>query len=422
MVSLYISKEGTEINMDHVCVAGLGYVGLPMSIALAAHGTPVTGIDTNKELIKTLQNGSLSFKEKGLEQLFHKALENNIKFTDEYARSDIYIIAVPTPYDKISKKIDPCYVIAAFQSVMDVCGKGAIVVVESTISPGTIDRYIRPAIKSKGLEVGRDIHIAHAPERIFPGDTINELINNDRVIGADDPAIGEKVKSVYAAFSKGNIVLTDIRTAELAKIVENTYRDINIAFANELCQICRMDNLDVYEIIKIANMHPRVNILNPGPGVGGHCVSVDPWFLVGDYPNVSHLIHEARNINDSMPEYVLGRIQQIMRENEMTDYSRIGFYGLTYKEDVDDTRDSPTLQLFDRIKLHLGMPPKVYDPMVTRAITPNQYDDFDKFLESADLIVLMVGHSHIIGNMDRLKGKIVYDTRNICNLPGCYKL
>ena len=209
----------------------------------------------------------------------------------------------------------------------------------------------------------------------------------------------------------------------MTKVVENTFRDINIAYANELAKICRSDNMDVYEIIRIANKHPRVNILQPGPGVGGHCISVDPWFLVGDYPGLANIILAARKINDSMPEFVLERIYEIMKEKHMTDIGRVGFYGLTYKEDVDDMRESPTLQMLESMEKHLcGNLVKIYDPFITNDVVPNQLHNLDEFLNSVDLVVLMVGHSEIRQNMDKLEGKIVLDTRNICDMEGVYRL
>ena len=208
----------------------------------------------------------------------------------------------------------------------------------------------------------------------------------------------------------------------MTKVVENTYRDINIAFANELSKICRSADLDVYEIIKIANMHPRVNILAPGPGVGGHCISVDPWFLVGDYPGLANIILAARKINDSMPEFVLERTNEIMRENRIKDVGRIGFYGLTYKEDVDDVRESPTMQLVESMKKHLSSNAKFYDPYVKRRIVDNQFFDFKDFLDSIDLIVIMVGHLQIKKSAEMLNGKIVFDTRNVIDGPDIYHL
>ena len=338
-------------------------------------------------------------------------------------RDSLYIVAVPTPYDKASKRIDPRYVVGAVQDVMQVCPKGATVVVESTISPGTIDRFVRPVVEAAGFTIGEDIHLVHAPERIIPGNMVYELQHNSRTIGADEPAIGERVKAAYATFCQGEIVVTDIRTAEMTKVVENTFRDINIAYANELAKICRSDGMDVYEIIRIANKHPRVNILNPGPGVGGHCISVDPWFLVGDYPMLARLIKCARLTNDSMPEFVLGRIADVMRERGITDARRVGLYGLTYKEDVDDVRESPTLQMLENLERHLAAGQvKVYDPMVKRDLVPNQYHDFDAFLRDVDLVVILVGHSELKAQMDKLRDKVVLDTRHICTLPGVYTL
>jgi UDP-N-acetyl-D-mannosaminuronic acid dehydrogenase len=334
----------------------------------------------------------------------------------------VYVAAVPTPYDKVSKKIDASFVIGALNNILDTCPKGAIIVIESTISPGTIDRFVRPLVKAKGLQTGKDVHLVHAPERIIPGNMIFELQNNSRTIGADDPKIGERVKQIYSSFCKGEIIMTDIKTAEMTKVIENTYRDINIAFANELTKICRANNMNVYEVIRIANKHPRVNILNPGPGVGGHCISVDPWFLVGDYPELARLIKEARMVNDSMPDFVLGRIAEIMRENGLTDVSRVGFYGLTYKENVDDIRESPTLQMLDSMERHLAGGVKVYDPFIHRDIVKNQCHSLKEFLDGSDMVVILVGHNEIKENMDLLKGKIVLDTRNICPFENKYTL
>lgn len=397
-----------------VNVIGLGYIGLPTALMMASHGVEVIGTDYNEQLVATLNAGHTTFKEDGLDELFNDARESGIKFTTEYQVTDMYIVSVPTPYDKFSKKIDACYVNAAVKEVMKVCPKGATVVIESTVSPGTIDRFVRPIIEENGFVIGEDINLVHAPERIIPGNMVYELLHNNRTIGADDKQIGEKVKELYSSFCGGDIVVTDIKTAEMTKVVENTFRAVNIAFANELAKICRHDGMDVHEIIKICNMHPRVNILSPGPGVGGHCISVDPWFLVGDYPALTKVIWESMKVNDSMPEFVLERIYTIMKEKGMTDISRVGLYGLTYKENVDDFRESPTLQLLECQEKHLAEPLKVYDPFITQDIVKNQYHDLDKFLADVDLVVVMVGHDEIKNNLSKLSDKIVLDTRNIC--------
>lgn len=405
-----------------VNVIGLGYIGLPTALMLASHGVEVVGTDYNHDLVDTLNAGRTTFQEDGLDDLFRQALDAGIRFTTEYIATDTYIVSVPTPYDKFSKRVDACYVVAAVREVLKVCPKGATVVIESTVSPGTIDRAIRPEVEAAGFTVGEDIHLVHAPERIIPGNMVYELLHNNRTIGADEPAVGEKIKAVYASFCQGEIVVTSIKTAEMTKVVENTFRAVNIAFANELMKICRHDGMNVYDVIRICNMHPRVNILSPGPGVGGHCIPVDPWFLVGDYPSLTKVIGEALKVNDSMPDFVLERIYAIMHERGLTDVSRVGLYGLTYKENVDDFRESPTLQLLECQERHLAEPLKVYDPMVKRDVVKNQYHDLDRFLADVDMVVIMVGHDEIRGQMDKLSGKIVLDTRNICRLPDVYTL
>ena len=400
-----------------VNVIGLGYIGLPTALMLASHGVEVVGTDYNSDLVNTLNAGKTTFKEEGLDELYSKAVASGIKFTNEYQRAEVYIISVPTPYDKSTKKVDARFVVAALQQVVKVAPAQATVVIESTISPGTIDAHLRPIVGNLPL------HLAHAPERIIPGNMVYELLHNNRTIGADDPEIGKKVKDLYATFSRGEIVLTDIRTAEMTKVVENTFRAVNIAFANELSRICRHDNLDVYEIIRICNMHPRVNILNPGPGVGGHCISVDPWFLVGDYPQLSKVIHESMKTNDSQPSFILHRIHEIMRQHHLADAGRVGLYGITYKEDVDDYRESPTLQLLEAQREHLATPLKCYDPFLeNHMVTESQMANFEEFLENIDLVVIMVKHQHIRQQWEKLRGKIILDCHNICPLTPVYHI
>ena len=397
-------------------VVGLGYIGLPTSLTIACAGFHVVGVDYNKELVKSLNKGQVTFEEKGLDELFNEALKtNNIRFVSEYEKADVYIISVPTPYDKFSKKIDSTYVINAVKEVLKVCDEESIIVVESTVSPGTIEKYIKPLINKK-------VYLAHAPERIIPGNMIYELKHNSRTIGADNREIGEKIANIYRKTTDGEVVVTDIKTAEMTKVVENTFRAVNIALSNELAKICSYEGMDIYEIIKICNMHPRVNLLNPGPGVGGHCISVDPWFLVGDYPMLTKVIGESMKVNDSMPEFVLKRISEIMEENNLRDYSKIGLYGLTYKENVDDFRESPTLQLLETQKEHLAPGLKVYDPFIKKNIVENQYHDLDKFLSEIDLIVIMVKHDEIRNNFEKIKDKIIFDTQNIFENNNIYHL
>lgn len=402
-----------------VNVIGLGYIGLPTALMLASHGVEVVGTDCNEELVSTLNAGNTTFKEDGLEELFQDALKAGITFTTEYQVTDTYIVSVPTPYDKFSKKVDACYVVAGVKDVLKVALKNATLIIESTVSPGTIDKSVRPVLAAEGRT---DLNLVHAPERIIPGNMVYELLHNNRTIGADDKAVGKEVAKLYAAFCQGEIIVTDIKTAEMTKVVENTFRAVNIAFANELAKICRHDNMDVYEIIKICNMHPRVNILQPGPGVGGHCISVDPWFLVGDYPSLAKVIDESMKTNDGMPDFVLNRIYEIMKEKGMTDITRVGLYGLTYKENVDDMRESPTLQLLESQARHLAAGLNVYDPFIEKDVAANQHHDLDAFLSAVDFVVIMVKHNEIKENMDKLRGKVVLDCHNICPLPGVYHI
>lgn len=399
--------------MGKLNVIGLGYIGLPTSLMFAANGIKVVGTDLNTKLVDTLNEGKLTFEEEGLEEVFNTALSKGIEFKTEYEKTNRYIITVPTPYMATSKQIDATYVVAATKQVLEVCEPNTILVIESTISPGTIDKFVRPIIEEKGFEIGKDIHLVHAPERIIPGNMVYELEKNARTIGADSRKVGEEVKSWYESFCKNEIVVTDIKTAEMSKVVENTFRDINIAFANELAKMCDREGMDVYELIRIANKHPRVNILTPGPGVGGHCISVDPWFLVGDYPDIVNVVLGAREVNDGMPQYVFDKIHKIMKENNIKDYSKVGLYGLTYKENVDDMRESPTLQLLDIFEKYNIYNIKIYDPFIQEKKFDGQVMDLESLLNETELIVVLVSHDEIKDNQELLKEKVVYDTRNI---------
>lgn len=402
--------------MNKINIIGLGYIGLPTALMFAANGLNIVGTDLNDKLIDTLNNGNLTFEEVGLEKIFKKALDNGIEFKKEYETTNKYIITVPTPYIKESKKIDARYVEVATRNVLEVCEPNTIIVIESTISPGTIDKFVRPIIEEKGFKIGQDIHLVHAPERIIPGNMIYELEHNSRTIGSDSKEVGEEVKSWYKSFCKGDIVVTDIKVAEMSKVIENTFRDINIAFANELTKICNREDINVYELIKIANNHPRVNILQPGPGVVGHCISVDPWFLVGDYPDIVNVILGARQVNDSMPQYIFDKLHRIMKENNINDYSKIGLYGLTYKENVDDIRESPTLQLLDIFNKYNIDNIKIYDPFIKEKKFNGQYINLDEFLSNTEIILVLVAHDEIKNNQELLINKVIYDTKNIINI------
>jgi UDP-N-acetyl-D-mannosaminuronic acid dehydrogenase len=393
-----------------VNVVGLGYVGLPTALMLAASGVSVCGSDINADLVGRLSGGENTIDEDGFDDLFARARANGIVFSTDCTGSDIYIIAVPTPFTDETKKVDASYITKAIDDVLDVCGDSCVIVIESTISPGTTKNQLRPFIDSNPKSAGKSIALAHAPERILPGNMIDELIHNSRVIGADDYDAGKLLTELYASFCRGEIVVTDVATAEMSKVVENTYRDVNIAYANELLKICNEAGMDVREVIRIANMHPRVNILSPGPGVGGHCIPVDPWFLVGDFPDMTDLISTARRENDSMPAYVEKRICEIMDAEGIPDIGGVGLYGLAYKENIDDVRESPTISLIRRFESGGGVPAS-YDPHVGTIIASGQTLDRDEFFKNAKLVVVMVYHRELTDDLSELTGKAVLDTR-----------
>lgn len=401
-------------------VIGLGYIGLPTALILAANGNEVVGTDISKDVVKKLENKELPFKESGLVELYEKALINNIKFQTKYCTTDIYIVTVPTPYDEETKMVDPRYIIQAVNEILKNCNENTTIVIESTISPGTIKKYIIPLIENSKFNLEKNIFLVHAPERIIPGNMIYELQHNSRTIGAKTSSIGHKVKEIYESFCEGEIICTDIETAEMTKVIENNYRSVNIALANEIVKISRDSGLDPYKVIDICNRHPRVNILQPGPGVGGHCIPVDPWFLVGDYPEISKLTQAALRVNESMVEWTFNKIQKIMKIEGIHDFKKVGIYGLAYKANIGDIRESPTLKLIDKIKFNNIDLPNFYDPMISKIITKNQCTNFSDFLDKSELIVIMVEHSQIIDNQKLLEDKIIFDTKNATDAK--YKL
>lgn len=405
--SLIYYRKGNSMKKV-INVVGLGYIGTPTAFMLSCNGYSVIGTDSNESVINRFNKKEMPYSEPGLYELMENAVRNGISYSLDCVKADAYIIAVPTPFIRTTRRIDTSYLETAVKAVYDICPEGAIIAIESTISPGTIDNHIRPLVKGK-----KKVFLAHVPERIIPGKIVQELSENDRTIGCDEIEVGKELKAMYSSFCCGRITITDIKTAEMTKVVENTYRDINIAFANELTKICDSAGLDVHEVIRIANRHPRVNILSPGPGVGGHCISVDPWFLVGDYPGLANIILAARKINDSMPEYVLSKVSTLMNRFDICDIERVGFYGLTYKENVDDIRESPTLQLIECMKMHLAKGAAFYDPFINEKIVDNQFYSLVEFLAGIELVVIMVGHQEIIEKQCLLRDKVVFDTRNV---------
>ena len=388
--------------MKRICVIGLGYIGLPTACLFADAGYGVVGVEINQEKIEKLNHGKLPFEEKGLEELFEKALPN-MSFKTKPEEADVFIVAVPTPLDKEAKMADLRYVREAIKSISNYVGTDNLVILESTVPPGTCERLILPMLGNKA-------HFVHCPERAIPGNTIHEMIYNDRIIGSNEREIGELAKEIYASFVKGNIYLTNLRTAEMVKVMENTFRDINIALANEFAQIAEESGVNIWEAIELANKHPRVNILKPGPGVGGHCIAIDPWFLVENSVR-SRIVNLAREINDSMPRHVL----RLVKELGIGTHSTITVLGVAYKGDVDDTRETPALN-FIKLAENEGYEVKVHDPLVKSF----EYGilSLEAAVKDSDCLVIIIDHSKFKelepGEIARLMRKRnVVDSRNI---------
>jgi len=388
--------------MKRICVIGLGYIGLPTACLFADAGYGVVGVEINQEKIEKLNHGKLPFEEKGLEELFEKALPN-MSFKTKPEEADVFIVAVPTPLDKEAKMADLRYIREAIKSISNYVRTDNLVILESTVPPGTCERLILPMLGNKA-------HFVHCPERAIPGNTIYEMIYNDRIIGSNEREIGELAKEIYASFVKGNIYLTNLRTAEMVKVMENTFRDINIALANEFAQIAEESGVNIWEAIELANKHPRVNILKPGPGVGGHCIAIDPWFLVENSVR-SRIVNLAREINDSMPRHVL----RLVKELGIGTHSTITVLGVAYKGDVDDTRETPALN-FIKLAENEGYEVKVHDPLVKSF----EYEilSLEAAVKDSDCLVIIIDHSKFKelepGEIARLMRKRnVVDSRNI---------
>ena len=330
------------MTFSSLCVLGLGYIGLPTASTFATNGLKVVGVDTNPEIVNGLNNGQIHVFENGLDELVHKALKTgNLTINSHPDPADAFIIAVPTPF-KDGKKADLDYVISAAESIVPYLKKGNLVILESTSPPRTTVEIVAPILEKSGLKAGKDFSLAYSPERVLPGQILKELVENARIIGGIDQHSSEAGRDLYKIFVKGEILMTDATTAEMVKLMENTYRDINIAAANEFARLADRFHVDIWEAISLANRHPRVKVLNPGPGVGGHCISVDPWFFVEAAPDTAQLIRTAREVNDSQPAYIVDFIQR--KIGNLTD-KRITTLGLAYKADVDDLRESPAIEV-----------------------------------------------------------------------------
>jgi UDP-N-acetyl-D-mannosaminuronic acid dehydrogenase len=401
-----------EDFLETVCVMGLGYIGLPTACMLANNGYRVLGIDVDDQIINKLNSGKPHLDEPELEGIFIRAFSNKrLVISKNVRQADIFIISVPTPLGK-DNKAELKYVKNATHMIKDYIRNGNTVILESTSPPGTTENIVDKIIyEHTGLKSAKDYYLAFCPERVLPGKLIYELVHNDRVIGGINKESAEKAKEIYRSFSKGNIYITDLKTAEFVKLAENTYRDVNIAFSNELLMLCRDYGIDIWDVIEIANRHPRVNILTPGPGVGGHCIPIDPWFILEGSSAKDTLIEKAREVNDRMPGIVsdiaIGLLKKI---ND----PKITILGASYKENVDDTRESPTIKLVEILKKR-GLSVAIYDPVAS--CFKYELSSLDDSLKGSDLLILMVGHS-VFKDIDfsraagLMRNRKVLDTRN----------
>ncbi|MDD4036124.1 MAG: nucleotide sugar dehydrogenase [Bacilli bacterium] len=400
-----------------ICVIGLGYIGLPTAAMFASHGVDVTGVDISPKIVDTINAGNIHIEEPGLGEIVKDVVaKGRLHATIEPEEADVFIIAVPTPNNDdqyLSCNLD--HALSATKSVMPHLRKGNVIIIESTIAPRTTEDYIKPIIEEAGFVIGKDIYLAHCPERVLPGQILDELVNNNRIVGGITAKCAEKASNIYKTFVKGEIIKTEAKTAEMSKLMENTYRDVNIALANELTKICNSLDINVLDVIEMANKHPRVNILTPGPGVGGHCLAVDPYFIYAKAPELAKIIKLARDTNRSMPNFVAENVEKILEH----DTSKIiSVFGVSYKPNVDDMRESPSLEIV-KILNEKGYETRIHDPHIKNP----EFYDFDSSLKGSDMLLCLVGHNEFKSiDMKKLstlmKKVIVLDISNVINSDG----
>jgi UDP-N-acetyl-D-mannosaminuronic acid dehydrogenase len=394
-----------------ICTVGLGYIGLPTSIMFAKHNVEVVGVDVKREIIDSLNSGKIHIEEPGLQEAFEEVIaKGTFKASMQLEHANAFIISVPTP-NKKDKSCDLTYVVSAVKSALLYVEKGNVIIVESTIGPRSMEDVVKPLIEKAGFVVGKDIFLVHCPERVLPGQIMHELIYNNRIVGGITPACTEAGAMIYSTFVKGEIIKTNAKTAEMSKLMENTFRDVNIALANELAKICNELEINALDVISMANKHPRVNLHTPGPGVGGHCLAVDPYFIAAKAPETAQLINLSRSINTSMPHYVVQNVNKIMKNVKGT---VVTLFGLTYKGNVDDIRESPAMEIYEMLKEENQYEVRAFDHHV-------QLDwvisDMERAVSGSDLILVLTDHDEfkmIEGTqLAKMNNKRIFDTRNV---------
>ncbi len=412
-------------SKPEVCVIGLGYIGLPTAAIIARANCPVTGIDVSQHVVDTINRGEIHIEEVDLDGLVHGVVQRGmLKASTQIVPADVFVIAVPTPFEKDGNHTpDTSYVMAAATEVAGVLKKGDTIILESTSPVGTTEAMrdlihgLRPDLRMPGLtnEIA-DVSISYCPERVLPGKILEELTHNDRSIGGITPRCARKALAFYKRFVRGTCVTTDARSAEMTKLVENAYRDVNIAFANELSMISDTMGLDVWEVIKLANRHPRVNILQPGPGVGGHCIAVDPYFIIHGAPDQSPLIRTGRQVNDAKMHHVIARAKALVAENPGV---KVACLGLAFKANIDDFRESPARFVAASLAREFGERVQIVEPYAGEL--PREFEgtgaaliDLDTALETCGILIVLVDHDvfRVVPPEER-NHALVYDTRGI---------
>jgi UDP-N-acetyl-D-mannosaminuronic acid dehydrogenase len=395
-----------------VCTIGLGYIGLPTSITFANYGVEVVGVDINQEVVDLLNNGVIHIEEPGLQEALQAAIDSSkFKASLQPEKADAFIIAVPTPnHNDKYKSCDLTFVINAVKNVLPHLEKGNVLIVESTIAPRTMDDYVKPLIENDGFIIGEDIYLVHCPERVLPGQILHEMIYNNRIVGGITPKCAEEGARIYGAFVKGEIIKTGAKVAEMSKLMENTFRDVNIALANELARVCNKLEINALEVIEMANKHPRVNIHSPGPGVGGHCLAVDPYFIVAKTPETAQIINLSREINSSMPYFVVDAVTNLL---EKVDGKVVTLFGLTYKGNVDDIRESPAMEIKNILEQMNKYEVRSFDPHVKRDFV---CENMEEAVDNSDIILILADHNEFkeldYRTLNLMRNKQIFDTKN----------
>ena len=390
-----------------ICIVGQGYIGLPTAALFAKKGCEVLGVDVNEEIVEKLNQGIAHIEEPGISDEIKNAVEEGHYHASlKPEEADTFIITVPTPYVKEDLSCDLSYVISACNSILPVLKKGNVVIIESTIAPMSTDEVIKPIFENEGFVIGEDLFLAHCPERVLPGQIMNELVNNNRIVGGITEECSRKAADVYRTFVKGEIIETEAKTAELSKCMENTFRDVNIALANELAKIGAEIGVNALDVIEMANKHPRVNIHSPGPGVGGHCLAIDPYFIYAKAPETAKIIKLARDTNNSMPGFVIENTGKIL-SNLDEEAEKISVLGVAYKGNTDDARESPAFEIINGLKA-AGYEIAIHDPHFDNP----DYFDLDEATKDSSLILILTDHNYELLSKN-MKTKIIFDTKNI---------